>query len=490
VLLSAGLAALVLVAGCAKKASDPNPERPDLLRSSEEWLREEPVRLLRDYVRIDTSEPAGEERGAAFLRELLGCAGIESEVVCPVPGRCNLMARLPGRSRSGTLLLLNHIDVAPARAEFWTEAPPFEGVIKAGFLYGRGTYDMKSIAIAQALAMSNLKNKGIVPQADILFLAEADEEVGQRWGARWLLENRPDWFRDVAWVLNEGGTSEMILRDVRFWAVETLQAGYGSIEVEGESADALEALAGRWKALPGRVARVHPHVVLGFDLLANHLSSPVTDPLRHLDRVLANPAELRILPDRYGSFLEPRIFWSASYADPATETKSFRRYAVVSVPPESSPAPHIAAIRADAQASGLSVRHHFVGEPAAASPFEEAPGRLVPLVDLLKRVTEARHPGVPFGPVPTFGGYTTSNLFRSRGIPAYGYSPIPMNIFDASRRHDVNERVYLRDYMNGLALYQEILEEVALAPGTVCHPPAGPGDNIGHVRRPLLDLSR
>lgn len=467
--------------GCGRKAGDANPERADLLRSVEEWLAQEPVRLLRDYVRIDTSAGAGEQKGAALLQNFFECAGIESETVCPSPGRCNVLARLPGRRREGALLLLNHIDVAPARAEFWTEAPPFEGRIRQGYLYGRGTYDMKSIAIAQALAMRSLRRSGIVPQSDVLFLAEADEELGQQWGARWLLEHRPEWFRGVAAVLNEGGTNEMILREVRFWALETLQAGYGTIELEASTAAPLEAIAAKWKSLPGRVAQPHPHVVLGFDLLANHLSSPLTDPLRHLDRVLRTPEELRILPDRYGSFLEPRVFWSATYAGPGTAPGAggFRRYAIVSVPPGTSPASHVAGIRAEAERNGVAVRHAFSGEAAAASPYATADGRPVPVVDLLQRVTEAHFPGVPFGPVPTFGGYTTSNLFRSRGIPAYGYTPIPMNIFDAARRHDVNERIYLRDYLKGVAVYEEILREFALCPDRDCHRGTAGADNIG-----------
>ena len=462
--VAAGLfGAILLLAACPRKTPDANPEREDLMRSPEEWLAMEPVRLLRDYVRIDTTAAQGEERGAAYLREILDCEGIETEIVCPAPKRCNLLARLPGRSREGALLLLNHIDVAPAPAEFWKEAPPFEGAIKQGYMFGRGTYDMKSLAIAEALAMRALKRNGIVPRSDVLFLAEADEEMGQRWGARWLLEHRPEWFRGIGWVLNEGGTNEMILRDVRFWALETVQAGYGLVEFEASAAAPLDALSASWRSLSGRVSAVHRHVVLGFDLLANHLSSPITDPLRHLDRVLQSPEELRILPDRYGSFLEPRIFWSPFYADPGGPAGQLRRYVIVSVPPGISPAPHLAAIRRDAERLGVTVRHEFVGEPAQASPYESSPGELVPFVDLLRRVTEAYYPGVPFGPVPTSGGYTTSGLFRSRGIPAYGYTPIPMNIFDASRRHNVDERVYLRDYLTGVALYEEILKEVAFA---------------------------
>ncbi|HVE66609.1 MAG TPA: M20/M25/M40 family metallo-hydrolase, partial [Thermoanaerobaculia bacterium] len=136
----------VLPAGCDRKKPQGQIEA-DLTRSEARWLEIESIRLLRDYVRIDTSIGRGEEEGARFLEQFFACAGIETEIVCPSPRRCNLLARLPGRRREGALLLLNHIDVAPADPATWKDALPFEGKIKAGFFYGRGAYDMKSLAI-------------------------------------------------------------------------------------------------------------------------------------------------------------------------------------------------------------------------------------------------------------------------------------------------------------------------------------------------------
>jgi hypothetical protein len=71
---------------------------------------------------------------------------------------------------------------------------------------------------------------------------------------------------------------------------------------------------------------------------------------------------------------------------------------------------------------------------------------------------------VPFGPLPTYGGYTTSILLRARGIPTYGFQAVPMNISDAVRRHGNDERVFLRDYLNGVTLFSDIVEEFAFFP--------------------------
>ena len=454
----------LLVGGCRKKSGRAESLEADLTRPPEKWLELEPVRLLRDYVRIQTTDARGEREGAEFLRNIFDCVGIESEIVCPAPGRCNLLARIPGKTREGSLLLLNHIDVVDAYDALWTEAKPFEGTIKLGFLYGRGAYDMKSLGLAEALAMRDLKNHGIVPRADILFLGEADEEAGQKWGSRWLLEHRPEWFSGVRQVLNEGGTNEVILREVRVWGVETVQAGYGLIEFEAGQEEPLRKLARRWPRLTSPVVEPYPDVVIGFDMLANHQGNPLTDPLRHLDRVRRNPAELARMPDRYGGFLEARINWSPPYAYPPGVSDNFRAYVVISTPPGMSPDPFLTPIQADAQRARVKVVSVESSGPTSASPYRTASLEIVPFVALLKRVTEARYPGVPFGPIPTLGGSTTSIYFRRRGIPAYGYTPIPENITDASRRHGNDERIFLRDYLNGVSLYEQVLEEFAFYP--------------------------
>ncbi|HTO75518.1 MAG TPA: M20/M25/M40 family metallo-hydrolase [Thermoanaerobaculia bacterium] len=457
-LAAVAAAALTLGTGACAKKERVSPIEADTTRTQAEWLAFEPVRLLRDAVRIDTSEGKPEEPAARLFQHLFDCEGISSEIVCPAPGRCNVLARLPGRRREGALLLLNHLDVAEADPRYWTEGPPFEGVIKGGYLIGRGTYDMKSIGVAQALALVSLKRLGVVPATDILFLGEADEETGQRWGSGWLLANRPEWFAGVAAVLNEGGTTEMILRDVRFWGLETLQAGFASADLRAATGKPLEDLVGRWKKLTSTPVEPHPHVVLGFDLLANHLVNPLTDPLRHLDRVRRNPAELAALPDRYGAFLEARIFWTPVVPEPPDAKDSRRAFVIVSTPPGVDPGSFLDAILQDASRSGIASAWSFSTGPTTASPYP------TPFTELLRRTIEAHSPGVPFGPVPTFGGYNTSILFRNRGIPAYGFLPIPMNITDSQRRHREDERVFLRDYLDGVALYADVVADYAVQP--------------------------
>ena len=248
-----------------------------------------------------------------------------------------------------------------------------------------------------------------------------------------------------------------------YWGLETLQAGYAVIEFEAADEAPLKRIAAKFPRIQSPPSRPHPHVVLGFDLLANRLVSPLTDPMRHLDRVITDPVELAVLPDRYGSFLEPRLTWSFMYRHPAHPDRS-RRYVVLAVPPGVSPAPFVRPILEEAGREGLTVLSSMLGEVGIASPYP------TPFTELLKRVTEAWYPGTPFGPLPTAGGYTTSILLRERGIATYGFQPIAMNIADSARRHGNDERVFLRDYLNGVNLLSDIVEEFAL------FTPAGPSD--------------
>jgi hypothetical protein len=265
----------------------------------------------------------------------------------------------------------------------------------------------------------------------------------------------------------------MIVRTVRFWGIETVQAGFGLLEFESSTAAPLLELAERWSKVSSPPVEPLPDVVLGFDMLANHLSHPLTDPLRHLDRVRRDPAALARLPDRYGSFLETRIKWFAGYPYPPGAKDNFRGYVVVSTPPGFSPDAVMASVEADAVGKGIRIVSRYSTGVTTASPYVTPAGQLVPLMSLIRRVTEAFYPGVPFGPVPTFGASTTSIHFRQKGISAYGYSPVPANITDSARRHGNDERIFLRDYINGIELYQELLLEFAFADDNKTSPLGG-----------------
>jgi len=135
------------------------------------------VALLQQYVRIDTSNPPGNElAGARFLAGILEKNGVRAEIIESAPGRASVYARIAGRQHGNGLLLLNHIDVVPATKNGWTR-PPFAGEVFLNQLYGRGTLDMKGIAICELLAFAEIARTHRTPERDLVFLATPDEEL-------------------------------------------------------------------------------------------------------------------------------------------------------------------------------------------------------------------------------------------------------------------------------------------------------------------------
>jgi acetylornithine deacetylase/succinyl-diaminopimelate desuccinylase-like protein len=160
--------------------------------------------ILREFIKIDTSNPPGnEEKAILFLENILQKEGLSTEIYLPVPKRANIISRIEGKKKGKPVILLGHVDVVPAIADEW-ESDPFGAEIKDGFMYGRGTIDMKAQIVCQLLSFIELYKKGIIPERDIIFLATCDEEVGGKYGLEYMLHQVRE-LSDASFVLSEGG---------------------------------------------------------------------------------------------------------------------------------------------------------------------------------------------------------------------------------------------------------------------------------------------
>src|SRR5262245_9112816 len=164
--------------------------------------------LLGEAIRIDTTNPPGNERVLAeWLAGYLGREGVESRVI-PLPAegspRAAVWARLPGGGGGRPLILLSHLDVVPADARAWT-VDPFAGVVGGGYVVGRGALDAKGVTVTHALALVEAKRRGLALGRDVILLATPDEEAGGRGGAERIVDGREDLLGDAAYVLTEGG---------------------------------------------------------------------------------------------------------------------------------------------------------------------------------------------------------------------------------------------------------------------------------------------
>ena len=150
------------------------------------------VELLRALLRFDTTNPPGNEAGCvAFLADHLRGLGVEPEVLSPVAGRANLVARLAGDDSAPPLLLNGHVDVVAAEADRWRH-PPFAGEVHDGVVWGRGAVDMKQMVAMSVAVVGLLARLGVPLRRDLKLAVVADEEAGCATGSAWLVDQHPD----------------------------------------------------------------------------------------------------------------------------------------------------------------------------------------------------------------------------------------------------------------------------------------------------------
>jgi acetylornithine deacetylase/succinyl-diaminopimelate desuccinylase-like protein len=185
-------------------------------------LRDEVTGLLQELIRVDTTNPPGNETHAAeLLRDYLEQHGVACELYARVPERANLVARIPGRGDGPRVLFLSHTDVVLADPAEW-QLDPFGGELRDGEVWGRGALDMKGQVAAEAVAIASLAREGFQPSGDLIFAATADEEVGAGFGAQWLCEAHPEAVR-ADYCINEGSGERFELGGNAFYTCSTAE---------------------------------------------------------------------------------------------------------------------------------------------------------------------------------------------------------------------------------------------------------------------------
>ena len=187
-------------------------------------IEQEITRFLSDLIRINTTNPPGNETAAAnFIAQYLSKDGFKSEIIESAPGRGSVITRLEGSGEKPSLLLLSHLDVVAANPTEWT-VDPFDGTVKDGYVYGRGAYDMKGMTAVEVLTLLLLKRNNVSLKGDVVLAATADEEKGGEEGAGYLLAHH----REKVWcpyVLNEGGGLAIPQKSSNVYPVQTAEKG-------------------------------------------------------------------------------------------------------------------------------------------------------------------------------------------------------------------------------------------------------------------------
>ncbi len=424
-----------------------------------------PVTLLSELIRLDTSNPPGnEEIAVQFIESLLAREGIESQIFAPEPRRANIVARIAGRQPGKPVVLLGHLDVVPAHDEGWTE-PPFSGAIRDGFIYGRGAIDMKSQIVCHLVSFIGLRRSGIVPERDVIFLATADEEVGGELGAEYMFQKVSD-LGDASFVLSEGGfvmeeegqlhaalsTGEKQM--CQFMIRATGTGGHGSMPHDDSANDKVVRAANRiidapLPFQPTRIAVRYLEGLLRGKKIGRKRFSGLKEALRDeafcrffrdqpmFNALLRNTVTLTILkagekinviPTEAAAYFDARIF---------PEVK------------------HDVFLRQMARIAGPDVELTLVQKTFSVPSSFNTPY----FANIARTVQQVNGP-IPVLPYLTTGA-TDLRHFRAKGITAYGFFPIRLPKEEHMRMHSINERLSVQSLEEGQECMNAIVRFLA-----------------------------
>jgi acetylornithine deacetylase/succinyl-diaminopimelate desuccinylase-like protein len=413
------------------------------------------VQLLRRYVQIDSSHPEPDEVAAAeFLAAQLAAAGVRATVERFSDRRANLWAFVEGEDPTA-LALVGHLDVEPALEEGGWKFPPFSATIEGPWIYGRGMYDMKSLAVAQLLATVDAARRGTKPRRSLLFLQSSSEETGGDTGVRWIREQHPEVVARIGTVLTEGGVVEAIsASDFKYWGIEFAQKRFAKMTVCATDRAALDELIARLNERRGAAPLPEvPEVTRSF--LAAYAQSRGGAPYRSL---LADPGALLADPARFAR-LTP--FMRALFRDEIaplaprrTPDGTWEMDVWLHLLPGSDLEARARELLPDRLFVGVSVTPLRAMEAADPSPLDHADYRT------LEAAIRRRYPNVPVGPYFLPWTMTDARHFRALGLPTYGFAPFPVVVSDTQRVGKADERMQLPAFLAGVALFREAVAEL------------------------------
>jgi acetylornithine deacetylase/succinyl-diaminopimelate desuccinylase-like protein len=405
------------------------------------------VRLLGDYVRTDTSPATGNElAGARFLAARLEAAGIHPVLDLVDDRHANLWAIVEG-THPGAVVLNNHLDVTSAKPEEW-RFPPFDGAINGPWIRGRGTFDMKSVAIAQLLAFLDVAARPERPARSLIFLATSAEESGSATGMRRVLARHPELVSRFDVVLTEGGALEArSLDDLKYWGIEFAQRRHVPLAARAATREPLDAVhqalmaRAHWASAP-RLCSEAREFLSAYDRSRDRRD--LRTLLADLERLVTDPKSFDATPPKVREVLVDEFFLRPVERDgegwvlrgdwlllPDTDVERARR--------EFLPADLV---------GGVS----FVLDEA--NPASRGSSLTHPAYRALRESLAAEAPDVPIGPYMLGATLTDARFTRALGIPSYGFSPFVFLSIDTYRVDKVDERVGLPGYVTGVAGYR------------------------------------
>jgi len=429
-------------------------------------------RWMQEYLRVDTSNPPGNEaRATAFFKQILDAEGIENQVFEVAPGRANIWARIPATapSKQRPIILLNHTDVVSSVAARWKH-PPFSGAEAEGYLWGRGAQDMKGEGLAQLVVMVMLKRERVPLARDVIFLATADEEVNGI-GTDWVIAQRRDLLGNAEFLITEGGENleedgkvKYLALDVAekspFWLKLTARGrpGHGSRPIE--------------MSAPNRLVRALNRVL---DWEPPMKALPVVEefmrrvaPTQPPERAAQFRDVRKALKDRkFRAWLTRQDGLNYMFRNTVTLTQLEGSGQTNVIPSVATAHLDVRLLPGEKPEDFLAAIRQVVADPEVTVEPESKEFRIAnmsgtenDLFHAIERAAQEYFPGAPVLP-RLIGGYTENQRYRGLGITSYGFSPYQVRSEESDTEHGDDERIRVDQVRRGYCVLFDVVTQVA-----------------------------
>jgi len=440
--------------------------------SNQPPIYQRPAEILQQLIRFDTTNPPGNEAECiAYINYLLTEVGFETNILARDPLRSNLVARLAGQGNAPPLLLYGHIDVVTTENQQW-QHPPFEGIEADGYIWGRGALDMKGGVAMMLAAFLRAKAENLHLAGDVILTVVSDEEDGGDYGAKYLVENHADLFKNVRYALGEFGGSTTYIGGRKFYPIMVAEkrgchvqaimrgpGGHGSLPLHGGAMARLGKLL-----LQLDTQRLPVHITPVTRQMVETVATNLPDPINSVLLRLLDPAQTDDILDSlgsYGAFFDPILHNTVN----ATIVHGGEKSNVI---PSKIVLEMDGRILPGYNADDLLAELHQLTSddieldvrPADPVPTEAAVAEPdMGLFDTLSNILREADPGGI--PMPyMLPAVTDGRFFSQLGIQTYGF--LPMNLsegFDFSRTiHAADERIPLEAMDFGTNAIYEALQ--------------------------------
>lgn len=440
-------------------------------------IEEEVSNLLSDLIHINTTNPPGNEIEAAnYLADDLKKEDFNCELFESAPGRGSVVTRIKGNGEKHNLLLLSHLDVVAANPKEWS-VDPFSGLIKDGFVWGRGALDMKGMTAIEAMAMKLLKRNNVKLKGDVILAATADEEKGGEAGAGWLASNHPEKVR-ADYVINEGGGMAIPINGKNMFTVNTAEKGILWFKIKAKGTPGHGSIPG---AADNAIMRMNKVV----EKLGNHRSKILLVPtmkqflndVAKENKLLQQGAALLLANTEMGDQILDRLAQTDKYM--AEELRAQIRMTITPtiihggvkeniipsdceavfdcrILPGQSPTEAMNEIKGLLKDVGLEKLEFETIQ--ANAPSESSMN--TPLYELIMNVLKEFEPNCGTTPILLTGG-TDSRFLRKLGSVCYGFHPVRADMPYGEMLktvHGIDERISTANLVFGTSVLYEVVK--------------------------------